>query len=175
MEITGVKVDREYLHQMSKTLEERMNNLTNEIYELAGEEFNIASPKQLGEILFVKLGIPYPKKVKDNNFSTSKDILDKVASFHPIINKIEEYRLVFKLYRNYAVGLLQEIKSDGRIHTIFNQTLTRTGRLSSSNPNLQNIPVRVEEGKIIRKAFIPDENSIFLSSDYSQIWLMRLI
>ena len=171
MEITGVKVDREYLHQMSKTLEERMNNLTNEIYELAGEEFNIASPKQLGEILFVKLGIPYPKKVKDNNFSTSKDILDKVASFHPIINKIEEYRLVFKLYRNYAVGLLQEIKSDGRIHTIFNQTLTRTGRLSSSNPNLQNIPVRIEEGKIIRKAFIPDENSIFLSSDYSQIEL----
>lgn len=171
MEITGVKVDREYLHQMSKTLEERMNNLTNEIYELAGEEFNIASPKQLGEILFVKLGIPYPKKVKDNNFSTSKDILDKVASFHPIINKIEEYRLVFKLYRNYAVGLLQEIKSDGRIHTIFNQTLTRTGRLSSSNPNLQNIPVRIEEGKIIRKAFIPDENSILLSSDYSQIEL----
>ncbi len=171
MEITGVKVDREYLHQMSKTLEARMNNLTNEIYELAGEEFNIASPKQLGEILFVKLGIPYPKKVKDNNFSTSKDILDKVASFHPIINKIEEYRLVFKLYRNYAVGLLQEIKSDGRIHTIFNQTLTRTGRLSSSNPNLQNIPVRIEEGKIIRKAFIPDENSILLSSDYSQIEL----
>ena len=171
MEITGVKVDREYLHQMSKTLEERMNNLTNEIYELAGEEFNIASPKQLGEILFVKLGIPYPKKVKDNNFSTSKDILDKVASFHPIINKIEEYRLVFKLYRNYAIGLLQEIKSDGRIHTIFNQTLTRTGRLSSSNPNLQNIPIRIEEGKIIRKAFIPDENSILLSSDYSQIEL----
>ena len=94
-----------------------------------------------------------------------------MASFHPIINKIEEYRLVFKLYRNYAVGLLQEIKSDGRIHTIFNQTLTRTGRLSSSNPNLQNIPVRIEEGKIIRKAFIPDENSIFLSSDYSQIEL----
>ena len=94
-----------------------------------------------------------------------------MASFHPIINKIEEYRLVFKLYRNYAVGLLQEIKEDGRIHTIFNQTLTRTGRLSSSNPNLQNIPVRIEEGKIIRKAFIPDENSIFLSSDYSQIEL----
>ena len=94
-----------------------------------------------------------------------------MASFHPIINKIEEYRLVFKLYRNYAVGLLQEIKSDGRIHTIFNQTLTRTGRLSSSNPNLQNIPVRIEEGKIIRKAFIPDENSILLSSDYSQIEL----
>ena len=103
--------------------------------------------------------------------SDLKDILDKVASFHPIINKIEEYRLVFKLYRNYAIGLLQEIKSDGRIHTIFNQTLTRTGRLSSSNPNLQNIPVRIEEGKIIRKAFIPDENSILLSSDYSQIEL----
>lgn len=171
MEITGIKVDRNYLSEMSKSLEERMNTLTKEIYEQAGCEFNIASPKQLGEILFVKLGIPYPKRVSNNNFSTSKDILDKVSKYHPIIDKIEEYRLVFKLYRNYAIGLLEEVQEDGRIHTIFNQALTRTGRLSSSNPNLQNIPVRIEEGKLIRKAFVPDENSIILSSDYSQIEL----
>lgn len=171
MEITGIKVDRNYLSEMSKSLEERMNILTKEIYEQAGCEFNIASPKQLGEILFVKLGIPYPKRVSNNNFSTSKDILDKVSKYHPIIDKIEEYRLVFKLYRNYAIGLLEEVQEDGRIHTIFNQALTRTGRLSSSNPNLQNIPVRIEEGKLIRKAFVPDENSIILSSDYSQIEL----
>lgn len=171
MEITGIKVDRNYLVEMRKSLEERMNVLTKEIYEQAGCEFNIASPKQLGEILFVKLGIPYPKRVSNNNFSTSKDILDKVSKYHPIVDKIEEYRLVFKLYRNYAIGLLDEIQEDERIHTIFNQTLTRTGRLSSSNPNLQNIPVRIEEGKLIRKAFVPDDNSFILSSDYSQIEL----
>ena len=171
MESTGIKVDKKYLEDMSIDLENRMNKLTNEIYSLTGENFNIASPKQLGEILFIKLGIPYPKKVKDNNFSTSKDILDKVRQYHPIVDKIEEYRLVFKLYRNYALGLLQEISEDGKIHTIFNQTLTRTGRLSSSNPNLQNIPIRIEEGRLIRKAFIAEEDSILLSSDYSQIEL----
>lgn len=171
MEITGVKINKAFLEKTSIELEDRMKKLTEDIYSLAGEEFNIASPKQLGEILFVKLGIPYPKKVKDNNFSTSKDILDKVSKYHPIIDKIEEYRLVFKLYRNYAIGLLNEIASDGRIHTIFNQTLTRTGRLSSSNPNLQNIPIRIEEGRLIRKAFVPEENSVLLSSDYSQIEL----
>lgn len=171
MEITGVKINKDFLEKTSIELEDRMKKLTEDIYSLAGEEFNIASPKQLGEILFVKLGIPYPKKVKDNNFSTSKDILDKVSKYHPIIDKIEEYRLVFKLYRNYAIGLLNEIASDGRIHTIFNQTLTRTGRLSSSNPNLQNIPIRIEEGRLIRKAFVPEENSVLLSSDYSQIEL----
>ena len=171
MEITGVKINKDFLEKTSIELEDRMKKLTEDIYSLAGEEFNIASPKQLGEILFVKLGIPYPKKVKDNNFSTSKDILDKVSKYHPIIDKIEEYRLVFKLYRNYAIGLLNEIASDGRIHTIFNQTLTRTGRLSSSNPNLQNIPIRIEEGRLIRKAFVSEENSVLLSSDYSQIEL----
>jgi len=171
MEITGIKVNKEYLESTSIELEARMNKLTEEIYAFAGEEFNIASPKKLGEILFIKLGIPYPKKVKDNNFSTSKDILDKIKEVHPIIEKIEEYRLVFKLYRNYAVGLLNEISSDGRIHTMFNQTLTRTGRLSSSNPNLQNIPIKIEEGRLIRKAFVADCDSVLLSSDYSQIEL----
>jgi len=171
MEITGIKVNRDYLHDTSKELEVRMNRLTDEIYSLAGEEFNISSPKQLGDILFNKLKIPYPKKVKDNNYSTSKDILDKIYDQHPIIEKIEEYRLTFKLYRNYALGLLSEIDEKERIHTIFNQTLTRTGRLSSSNPNLQNIPIRIEEGRLIRKAFVADENSKLLSSDYSQIEL----
>lgn len=171
MEITGIKVNRKYLEDLSIELESRMNRLTNEIYSLAGEEFNISSPKKLGEILFIKLGIPYPKKIKDNSFSTSKDILDKIIDLHPIVSKIEEFRLVFKLHRNYALGLLSEVDKTDRIHTMFNQTLTRTGRLSSSNPNLQNIPIRIEEGRLIRKAFIADENSKIMSSDYSQIEL----
>ena len=171
MEITGIKVDREYLEETGKLLDARIKKLVSEIYELAGEEFNVASPKQLGEILFVKLQIPYPKKVKDNNYSTSKDILDKIKPYHPIVEKIETYRLLFKLYRNYVIGLVGEIAEDGRIHTIFNQTLTRTGRLSSSNPNLQNIPIHDAEGKLIRKAFVADTDSILLSSDYSQIEL----
>ena len=171
MEITGIKVNKDFLQEKGKEIKDRMSKIEEEIYDLAGITFNIASPKQLGEILFVKLGIPYPKKVKDNNFSTSKDILDKIDKYHPIVEKIKEYRLLFKLHRNYIIGLIDEILDDGRIHTIFNQTLTRTGRLSSSEPNLQNIPVRIEEGKIIRKAFIPDDNSIILSSDYSQIEL----
>ncbi|MDD6878667.1 MAG: DNA polymerase I [bacterium] len=171
MEITGVSVDRKYLEDMSIELKNRMDILEKEIYELAGEQFNISSPKQLGEILFVHMGIPYPKKVKDCNFSTGKDILDKIESYSPIVSKIKEYRLCFKLYKNYTIGLMNEILEDGRIHTIFNQTLTRTGRLSSSNPNLQNIPIRIEEGRQIRKAFIADDNSIILSSDYSQIEL----
>ena len=171
MEITGIVVNKKYLENMSNELDVKMNKLTEEIYSLAGEEFNIASPKQLGEILFTKLEIPYPKKIKDNNYSTSKEILDKIINYHPIVQKVEEYRLIFKLYRNYAVGLINEIFDDGKIHTIFNQTLTRTGRLSSSNPNLQNIPVRSEEGKMVRKAFIPEKDSVLLSSDYSQIEL----
>lgn len=171
METTGIKLDKEYLQNLKVELEGRMNKLTLEIFECAGCEFNISSPKQLAEVLFVKLNIPYPKKVKNDNFSTSKDILDKIIDLHSIVSKIEEYRLIFKLYRNYVIGLLAEVEDDGRIHTIFNQTLTRTGRLSSSNPNLQNIPVRSNEGKLIRKAFIADDNSFILSSDYSQIEL----
>ena len=171
MEYVGIKVDKEYLDKIGTELKEKMNDLENEIYSLAGKEFNILSPKQLGIVLFADLKIPYPKKVKDNKFSTSKDILDKVANIHPIIEKVLEYRTVSKLYLNYAEGLKAEIREDGRIHTIFNQTLTRTGRLSSVAPNLQNIPVRDEYGRLIRKAFIPDENSVLLSSDYSQVEL----
>ena len=171
MELTGIKVDVSYLEKMGVELKEKIDSLSNKIYDLAGVEFNIMSPKQLGEVLFVTLGIPYPKKIKDNNFSTSKEILDKIIHLHPIVEKIEEYRTLAKLHNNYVVGLIDEVSNDGKIHTMFNQTLTRTGRLSSSNPNLQNIPIRLEYGKLVRKAFLPEENSIILSSDYSQIEL----
>ena len=171
MEFTGINVSQEYLEKMGEEIKEKLANIEKEIYSLAGCEFNIMSPKQLGEILFVNMGLPYPKKIKDNNYSTSKDILDKVAPYSPIIDLILDYRTLSKLYNNYVVGLINEIKPDGKIHTIFNQTLTRTGRLSSSEPNLQNIPARLEYGRLIRKAFLPEKNSIILSSDYSQIEL----
>lgn len=171
MEITGIKVDKSVLNKMSLELDSKMRELTLDIYRDAGVEFNILSPKQLGEILFVTLGLPYPKRIKDTSYSTSKEILDKIESYHPIVGRISEYRTLAKLQSNYATGLVSEISEDGRIHTIFNQTLTRTGRLSSSSPNLQNIPIRLEYGRLIRKAFIPDDNSILLSSDYSQIEL----
>ncbi len=171
MEYTGIKVDKSFLESMGEELSIKMDLLSKEIYNLAGEEFNISSPKQLGVILFEKMLIPYPKKIKDNNYSTSKDILDKLAGKYLIVDKVLEYRTLAKLQSNYVVGLIQEIHDDGRIHTIFNQTLTRTGRLSSVSPNLQNIPIRLEYGRLIRKAFIPNENSIILSGDYSQIEL----
>ena len=171
MENTGIRVDKEYLKGVEVELEDQMKEIEQEIYELAGSEFNIMSPAQLAKILFVDLGIKYPKKVKDEKYSTSKDILDKIVNVHPIVNKVLEYRTLAKLYTNYAVGLQNEIREDGRIHTIFTQTLTRTGRLSSIEPNLQNIPARSDYSKLIRKAFLPDEDSVLLSSDYSQVEL----
>ena len=171
MELTGIKVDRDYLEEVKTELENSMSTIEKEIYDLAGEEFNIMSPQQLADILFVKLGIPYPKRIKNNKYSTSKDILDKIRFVNPIVDKVLEYRMLSKLYSNYAVGLLNEIREDGRIHTIFTQTLTRTGRLSSISPNLQNIPARDDYARMIRKAFIPDDNSVLLSSDYSQVEL----
>lgn len=171
MEKTGIHVDKSFLEEMGQTLKNQIDTLEQEIYDLAGTSFNLNSPKQLGEILFVKLEIPYPKRVKDNNYSTSKDILDKVAPFYPIVSKILEYRMLTKLYTTYVLGLINEIHEDGKIHTIYMQTLTRTGRLSSVSPNLQNIPVREENGKLIRKAFLPSENAVLMSSDYSQIEL----
>lgn len=171
MEITGIKVDTDYLTIVEKELKEEMDKLEQEIYQDANEKFNIMSPVQLGHILFEKLAIPYPKKIKDNKYSTSKDILDKIHFVHPIVAKILDYRTLSKLYTNYAVGLKAEVRADGRIHTIFTQTLTRTGRLSSISPNLQNIPARMEYAKLIRQAFIPDTNSKILSSDYSQVEL----
>ena len=171
MELTGVKVDGEYLDSVAAKLKSDMDKLTEEIYNDAGCEFNIMSPKQLSEVLFEKLAIKYPKKVKNNKYSTSKDILDKIIDVHPIVGKILDYRTLAKLYTNYAVGLKNEIREDGRIHTIFTQTLTRTGRLSSVSPNLQNIPASEEYAKLIRSAFIPDDDSVILSSDYSQVEL----
>lgn len=171
MEITGIKVDVNYLTKVEEELKEKLDAKEKEIYELAGTQFNIMSPTQLARVLFVDLAIPYPKKVKDNKFSTSKDILDKIKNVNPIVDKILEYRTLAKLYTNYAVGLKAEVREDGRIHTIFTQTLTRTGRLSSISPNLQNIPARAEYSALIRKAFVPDHNSKILSSDYSQVEL----
>ena len=171
MELTGIKVNKDYLIEMGKELNEKIDSIAKEIYKLSGEEFNISSPKQLSEILFIKMGLPYPKRVKNESYSTSVDILQKLESVHPIVPLIEEYRTLTKLNGTYIEGLINEIDNDGRIHTCFNQTLTRTGRLSSSNPNLQNIPIRYEYGKLIRKAFVPDPDSIILSSDYSQIEL----
>ena len=172
MELTGIRVDKDYLKEVEVNLSKQIKLLEQEIYDLAGKEFNIMSPLQLGVVLFDDLGIHYPKKVKDDKkYSTSKDILDKIVDLHPIVNKILEYRTLNKLYTNYAVGLQSEVRDDNRIHTIFTQTLTRTGRLSSIEPNLQNIPARSEYSRLIRKAFIPDDDSVLLSSDYSQVEL----
>lgn len=171
MELTGIKVDVDYLDKVASELKSQMDIIEKEIYELAGVTFNIMSPAQLSKVLFETLEIPYPKRTKDGKYSTSKDILDKIRFVHPIVDKILEYRTLAKLYTNYAVGLKSEVREDGRIHTIFTQTLTRTGRLSSISPNLQNIPARAEYSKLIRKAFIPDDNSKLLSSDYSQVEL----
>ena len=173
MELTGIRADRNYLLKQKEELEAKMKLMQDEIYEDAGCEFNILSPKQLGEVLFEKLEIEYPKKRKkdDTSYSTSKDILDKISDKHPIVEKVLEYRNLYKLYANYSIGLIDEIREDGKIHTIFNQCLTRTGRLSSSKPNLQNIPIRSDYSKLVRKAFIPEEDSLLMSSDYSQIEL----
>ena len=164
MEIEGVRVDTKVLDEMGENINK------SEIYNYAGEEFNVQSPKQLGEILFEKLEIPYPKK-KKTSYSTAREILDKIVDYHPIVEKIIEHRTLNKIYTTYIVGIKNCVKEDGKLHTIYTQTLTRTGRLSSIEPNLQNIPIRYKEGKEIRKAFIPEEDSVFLSSDYSQIEL----
>ncbi len=171
MELVGIRVNKEYLENMSHELDEKIKALEKKIYEQAGVEFNIMSPKQLGVVLFEDLGIPYPKKVKKNTYSTSKEILEKVRFVNPIIDDILLYRTLSKLYTNYAVGLINEIRDDGRIHTVFNQTLTRTGRLSSVSPNLQNIPIRQEYSKLVRKAFVADDDSYLMSFDYSQVEL----
>ena len=170
MEEEGVLIDKDVLLDMQDELKIKLELLQNEIYNLAGEEFNILSPKQLGQILFEKLNIPYPKRVKNNKYETSVEVLEKIEDY-TIVKKILDFRMYAKLYGNYALGLYNCIKEDGRIHTTFNQTLTRTGRLSSTNPNLQNIPVREEYGKSIRRAFIPTKGGVLISADYSQIEL----
>lgn len=151
----------------------RIVELEQEIYQLAGEEFNINSPKQLGVILFEKLEMLHAKKTK-TGYSTAAEVLDKLALDYPLVAKILEYRQLAKLKSTYADGLANFIGPDGRIHGKFHQTVTATGRLSSSEPNLQNIPVRVELGRLIRKVFVPEEGYVFVDADYSQIELRVL-
>ncbi len=173
MEQHGIKVDRKILVDYGKKLDETIEKLVSEIYKLAGKEFNINSTKQLGEILFEDLGLKSGKKTK-TGYSTSVDVLEKIANSHPIIPLILEYRTLSKLNSTYVAGMLPYIKEDGRIHGKFNQTVTATGRISSTDPNLQNIPTRTEIGREIRKAFIPEDGYIFLDADYSQIELRVL-
>lgn len=172
MEITGIKVDKNVLDEMQKEIEIKMELLEENIYNLAGLEFNISSPKQLGEVLFEKLQIPGGKKNK-TGYSTDVKVLEKLALNYPIAEKILDYRALAKLNSTYLKGLENYILDDCKIHTIYKQTLTRTGRLSSTEPNLQNIPVREELGRKIRKAFIPQYDYL-LSADYSQIELRIL-
>ena len=169
MELNGIRVDKTILEEMKEDIKGKIDDISNKIYNLAGKEFNIASPKQLGEILFDDLKLPHAKKNK-TGYVTDANVLSKLIEY-PIVRLILEYRLLNKLYTTYLEGILNSVASDGKIHTIYTQALTRTGRLSSIEPNLQNIPVRNDFGKLIRKAFIPEENSIILSSDYSQIEL----
>ncbi len=172
MELTGVKVSKQTLHDMRDDIKIKMELLAHEIFNQAGEEFNVNSPRQLGIILFEKLNIPHGKLIK-SGYKTDAQTLLKLTDKHPIINDILEYRNLNKLYSTYLEGLEPFIKENDKIHTIYKQTLTRTGRLSSVEPNLQNIPTRTEEGRKIRKAFIP-ENDLFISIDYSQIELRLL-
>ncbi|HFR3954000.1 TPA: DNA polymerase I [Streptococcus suis] len=176
MEIAGIKVEAETLKAMQSENEVLIDQLTKEIYELAGQEFNINSPKQLGTILFEDMGLPleYTKKTK-TGYSTAVDVLERLAPIAPVVSKILEYRQITKLQSTYVVGLQDAILEDGKIHTRYVQDLTQTGRLSSTDPNLQNIPVRLDQGRLIRKAFVPSlENSVLLASDYSQIELRVL-
>ncbi len=173
LEEIGVQVEREELTAYGKTLVGGIKQLEEEIYELAGVTFNILSPKQLGEVLFETLKLPYGKKTK-TGYSTSVDVLEKLSDAYPIADKILQYRQLTKLKSTYADGLVSCISTDGRIHGTFNQTITATGRLSSTEPNLQNIPVRMELGREIRRVFVPKEGCIFLDADYSQIELRVL-
>lgn len=173
MEKIGVKVDKSGIEAFGDMLGERIKGLQSRIYELAGEEFNINSPKQLGEILFVKLAIPTKKKTK-SGFSTNAEVLEKLADEYEIVKFILEYRTYTKLKSTYCDGLLKEVAADGRIHSTFNQTETRTGRISSTEPNLQNIPVRTELGREMRKFFIADDGKVLVDADYSQIELRVL-
>ena len=174
MEFEGIHVSKKALDEMSHEFDERIKVLEGSIYTLAGSEFNIASPKQLGVVLFEDLGLPVVKKTK-TGYSTAVEVLEQLQYKHDIIPLIMEYRTLTKLNSTYAKGLVKDITREGKIHTRYEQTLTQTGRLSSVNPNLQNIPTRIEEGKKIRKAFIPASNDrVILSIDYSQIELRVL-
>ena len=170
MEKNGIGFDSDFVKKYGEELSIRAEELKTAIYEAAGTEFNINSPKQLGEILFERLKLPYGKKTK-TGYSTNVDVLNKLYDEHPIVPMILEYRSLTKLISTYIEGLLSSVGEDGRIHSKFNQTVAATGRLSSTEPNLQNIPTRTSEGKEIRKAFIPEEGYTFVDADYSQIEL----
>lgn len=174
MEMNGFKVSTDRLNEIGEFVLNEIKRLEQEIYNLCGFEFNIASPKQLGEVLFEKLSIAKGKKNK-TGYVTSAEVLEKLAEIHPVPKKVLEYRKYSKLYSTYVIGLINEIfEKDGKVHTIFKQSLTLTGRLSSVEPNIQNIPIRTEDGRLIRSAFIPSEDSILVSADYSQIELRIL-
>ena len=173
MEFDGVCVDTKKLDEMGEEIKVKIDLLSRDIYNHAGEEFNISSPSQLGEVLFEKLNLPHGKKLK-TGYSTSVDVLEKLKDKHPIIGLIMEYRTLTKLYSTYIEGLKDAV-IDGKIHTIYTQALTRTGRLSSIEPNLQNIPIRYEYGRLIRKSFVPStKDGFIISGDYSQIELRIL-
>ena len=173
MEQNGVKVEAPALKVYGEQLGKKILEVEKQIYEMTGEEFNINSPKQLGEILFEKMELPHGKKTK-TGYSTSADVLEKLAVDYPVVSHILEYRQLTKLKSTYADGLANYIQMDGRIHGKFNQTITATGRISSTEPNLQNIPVRMELGRLIRKVFVPEEGYVFVDADYSQIELRIL-
>ena len=183
METAGVRIDADKLKQAETALKQELNELEQRIYTLAGEPFNINSPKQVGELLFDKLRLDSKakknevnrtftvKKSKNGQYSTSEEVLMGLKEKHPIVSAILDYRALSKLITTYISALPEYIAADGKIHTTYNQTVTATGRLSSSNPNLQNLPIRSERGRFIREAVIPDEGCLFLSADYSQIEL----
>lgn len=174
MQYQGMYIDKNELIEFGNTLKEKLNQLTSKIYELAEEEFNINSTKQLGEILFEKLKLPIIKKTK-TGYSTDSDVLEKLKPTHPIIEKLLDYRQLMKLNSTYIEGIIPFInKNTGRIHSKFHQTVTATGRISSTDPNLQNIPTRFELGKLLRKVFKPENNCIYIDADYSQIELRIL-
>lgn len=173
MEQTGICVRREELHSYGEKLKVQIDELEKEIYSDTGCEFNINSPKQLGEVLFGQMKLPYGKKTK-TGYSTAADVLEKLAPDYPVVQKILDYRQYTKLKSTYADGLTACIRDDGRIHGTFNQTITATGRISSTEPNLQNIPVRMELGREIRKVFVPQEGCVLVDADYSQIELRVL-
>lgn len=173
MELCGFLIDQKGLQTFGDELSERLEKIQKEIFEICGEEFNLNSPKQLGDILFVKLGLPWAKKTK-TGYSTNAEVLEKLRGHHPAVDLILEYRKLTKLNSTYVEGLLKAVADHGRIHTTFNQTETRTGRISSLEPNLQNIPVRTQEGSRLREFFLAKEGNVLVDADYSQIELRVL-
>ncbi len=173
MEYYGVDADADGIRAFGDKLNEKLGDITDEIYRLAGQEFNISSPKQLAKVLFEDLGLPCKKKTK-SGYSTNAEVLESIANKHPIVPMILEYRTLSKLSSTYVDSLLKQIHADGRVHSIFKQTETRTGRISSTEPNMQNIPVRKELGREMRRFFIAREGCLLVDADYSQIELRVL-